>query len=304
MNTDKGCFSGHPALRDLAIIYSTLGLPSPGSEDEIPDIFETIVHRINEISLKTGETVDSLLSDPILKFSLKPDEWQKFEEVSHVLNDEYTIRFKTLLKRLDLTLTSFKWGKNAKDKAETLDKVYGLQRRVMKDSANLGVADVLAARVDLACVPKTSSGSVRDNTKSKLNKMVIVGKVPDRGGRPMEQRPEPEVPSWLKDKKGGRGGGNHYQQSRGGQSQASRGNRYQQQNDRNRQQNQGYHQNRGYHDRMNNPGQNQNQGYQQNQGGQQNQGSYRRGGYQNNRGNRGGSWGGYNRGGGNQGGVY
>ena len=47
----------------------------------------------------------------------------------------------------------------------------------MKDCANLGVADVLAARVDLACIPKTSSGSVRDNTKTKLNKMVIVGQV-------------------------------------------------------------------------------------------------------------------------------
>ena len=49
----------------------------------------------------------------------------------------------------------------------------------MKDTANLGVADVLAARVDLACIPKTSSGSVRNNTKTKLNQMVIVGKVRD-----------------------------------------------------------------------------------------------------------------------------
>ena len=114
VNTDKGCFSGHPALRDLALIYSTLGLPSPGSEDEIPDIFDTIIHKINEISKRTRIPVNDLLGDPILKLSLKPDEWQKLEEVSHVLNEEYTIRFKTLLKRLDLTLTSFKWGKNAK----------------------------------------------------------------------------------------------------------------------------------------------------------------------------------------------
>ena len=56
--------------------------------------------------------MNGLLSDPILKLSLKPEEWKKFEEVSHVLNEEYTIRFKTLLKRLDLTLSSFKWGKN------------------------------------------------------------------------------------------------------------------------------------------------------------------------------------------------
>ena len=49
----------------------------------------------------------------------------------------------------------------------------------MSDTANLGVADVLAARTDLACIPKTSSGSVRENTKTKLNKMIIVGKVRD-----------------------------------------------------------------------------------------------------------------------------
>ena len=58
--------------------------------------------------------MNDLLGDPILKLSLKPEEWQKLEEVSHVLNEEYTIRYKTLLKRSDLTLTSFKWGKNAK----------------------------------------------------------------------------------------------------------------------------------------------------------------------------------------------
>ena len=114
VNTEKGCFSGHPALRDLALIYSTLGLPSPGSEDEIPDIFDTIIHKINDMSKKNSIPVNDLLGDPILKLSLKPEEWQKLEEVSHVLNEEYTIRFKTLLKRSDLTLTSFKWGKNAK----------------------------------------------------------------------------------------------------------------------------------------------------------------------------------------------
>ena len=63
------------------------------------------------------------------------------------------------------------------DKADVIDKVYNIQRRSMKDTSSLGIADVLAARVDLACVPKTSSGVVRDNTKTKLNKMVIVGKV-------------------------------------------------------------------------------------------------------------------------------
>ena len=63
------------------------------------------------------------------------------------------------------------------EKVETIDKVYDMQRRLMKEASTLGVAEILAAREDLACVPKTSSGAVRDNTQSKLNKMVIVGKV-------------------------------------------------------------------------------------------------------------------------------
>lgn len=58
-----------------------------------------------------------------------------------------------------------------------IEKVYSDQRRLLADSANVGLADILAARVDLACMPKTSSGSVRDNTKTKLNRMVLVGKV-------------------------------------------------------------------------------------------------------------------------------
>ena len=114
VKTEKGCFSGHPALKDLAIIYNTLELPSPGPEDEIPDIFDTIVNKINDICKKKGETKDQLLSSPMFKFSYSPEQWQKLEDICHILNEEYSIRFKTLLKRLDLTLTSFKWSKSAK----------------------------------------------------------------------------------------------------------------------------------------------------------------------------------------------
>ena len=114
VNTEKGCFSGHPALEDLAIIYNILELPSPGSEDEIPDIFETIINKINHICKKRSTSKDELLSSPMFKFSYSPEQWQKLEVVCRILNEEYSVRFKTLLKRLDLTLTSFKWSKSAK----------------------------------------------------------------------------------------------------------------------------------------------------------------------------------------------
>lgn len=57
-----------------------------------------------------------------------------------------------------------------------------------------------STREDAAFVEKTSSASVREKTKTPLQRMLI-GAVPDRGGRPREQRPPaPEMPGWQKRK--------------------------------------------------------------------------------------------------------
>jgi len=223
VNTKTGCFSGHPALADLALIYHVLELPQPSASSTAQDIFDVAVKRILDIT--TGPRALSA-GEPLLQTSLSPALCVQFEELCHTMNEEYTTRFSTLLKRLDLTITSFKWSKHAKDKCSEIDKVYLAQRSLMQSKTNLSIADVLAARTDLLLVGRTSSGAVRTNTKSNINNMVIVGKVPDRGGRPHEQRPEPEVPSWQKNN---RGRGGHSQQSRGGKSQAAQGRQFQQQ---------------------------------------------------------------------------
>ena len=60
----------------------------------------------------------------------------------------------------------------------------------------VSISDLLAARTDLAIIEKTSSAKYRTNTKSAVNS-VVIGKVPDRGGRPSEaQVPLPEMPAW------------------------------------------------------------------------------------------------------------
>lgn len=46
----------------------------------------------------------------------------------------------------------------------------------MQVEPNVNLADLLAAREDLAIVEKTSSASVRKNTKSDINR-VIIGRV-------------------------------------------------------------------------------------------------------------------------------
>ena len=50
---------------------------------------------------------------------------------------------------------------------------------------------------DLLSVQRTSYGDVRKNTQCEINK-VVIGSVPDRGGRPNETRPPPEMPSFRK----------------------------------------------------------------------------------------------------------
>lgn len=70
----------------------------------------------------------------------------------------------------------------------------------MNKEPKVTMADLLAARDDLAVIEKTSSVNVRKNTRSKINS-VIIGAVPDRGGRPYEQEPPPpEMPPWQKDR--------------------------------------------------------------------------------------------------------
>ena len=51
---------------------------------------------------------------------------------------------------------------------------------------------------DLLTMQKTSSGTAREKTKCKINK-VMIGRVPDRGGRAYEHEiPPPEMPAFQK----------------------------------------------------------------------------------------------------------
>ena len=83
---------------------------------------------------------------------------------------------------------------------------YKSKRDCMISEPDVSIAQLLAAREDLAILEKTSNASVRKNTRSQVNS-VIIGAVPDRGGRPYEQEPPPpEMPPWQKDRAGGQGG--------------------------------------------------------------------------------------------------
>nr|XP_040231855.2 protein FAM98A-like [Anopheles coluzzii] len=276
------------ALKDICI---TLGMGKPPNNVPPKALFERINASLDETIRKAGE---NRLSKPLFspKERLTAEQWAKLEKLQKDLDSEYDLRRKMLLTRLDVTIQSFRWSSRVKDKEGVIADRYAEKRKLL-DTMEVGgrdtdIAALLAARETLAIIEKTSSASVRKNTKSKIQRHII-GRVPDRGGRAYEHNPPPlEMPSWQTQRNtggggGGRGGfGGGRGGGRGGGNNAGGGGFHQQQ------QQQGNYSNKGY-----------------NQGGGQNYHQGGRGGYNHGAGNGtggGGGGGGFHQGGGGGGG--
>uniref|UniRef100_A0A182YE84 Uncharacterized protein n=1 Tax=Anopheles stephensi TaxID=30069 RepID=A0A182YE84_ANOST len=195
------------ALKDICI---TLGMGKPPNNVPPKALFERINSSLDETIRKAGE---NRLSKPLFnpKERLTVEQWAKLEKLQKDLDQEYDLRRKMLLTRLDVTIQSFKWSNRVKDKEQTIAERYAEKRKVL-DALEVGgrdtdIAALLAARETLAIIEKTSSASVRKNTKSKIQRHII-GRVPDRGGRAYEHNPPPlEMPSWQTQRSTGGGGG-------------------------------------------------------------------------------------------------
>lgn len=213
------------ALKDIAI---TLNLGKPPDNISADALFNKINTRLDE-TLKTIPDGQRRIGNPLFnpKNPLKQEQWTKIDKIHALLDEEYNMRRKMLMTRLDVTVQSFKWSERVKGKDNDINEKYSnKQQRLEKlitEDHRTDIVALLAARDKLAIIEKTSSANVRKNTKSKLQRHII-GKVPDRGGRTLEnQRPPPEMPAWQKRQNDQRGGFN--QNNRGG----GRGG-YQQQN--------------------------------------------------------------------------
>ncbi|CAH0393310.1 unnamed protein product [Bemisia tabaci] len=279
---------------DLKNMLITLKFAKPPDNITPEVLFGKVQAKLKEVLSKVP---DDLLRKPLFTGVLTDKQWFRLAKIQTELHTDYTIRREMLLKRLDVTVLSFEWSDKLKSKAQVITQSYTPKRQALTLEPNISIADVLAARDDLTIIEKTSSASVRRNTQSSINK-VVIGQVPDRGGRPHEQQPPPpEMPSWQQRSSapgpssvGGTastgGGSNRVQagwNSGGGQRQT--GDNYQNSRPAGNQMNQEsrstYHTDKpAYQDKGPGNFQDNRIGYQDNRGGYQDQ----RGGYQNNRG--------------------
>uniref|UniRef100_A0A6P7FR81 Protein FAM98B isoform X1 n=1 Tax=Diabrotica virgifera virgifera TaxID=50390 RepID=A0A6P7FR81_DIAVI len=203
--------------KDMRLILQTLRFPKPPANISIRTLFQKLVPTIPIVVNKAGMDI---VGKGIFDGYLSNKQWEVLNGVQEDLHAEYKIRREMLLTRLDVTIQSFQWSDRTKGKDDVFEKLYHDRRKLLKVEPDVDLADLLAARTDIAIIEKTSSSSVRRNTRSSLNR-VIIGQVPDRGGRTSEiAPPPPEMPSWQQrsagpgGRGGGRGGGGNF--NRGG----------------------------------------------------------------------------------------
>jgi len=195
-----------PTAAALKQMLLALGFPKPPDNITPLQLWEKVTSKVQEVTTKAPS---SLLGSPLLsKKVLTGDQWKLIDQIAEGLNDDYCLRRRMLLTRLDATVQSFTWSDRMKGREGEIGEMYRNRRSRLAENPGVGVADMLAAREDATIVEKVCSSQARQNTRTSLNK-VIIGSVPDRGGRTETmQAPPPEMPSWQQRQPDqGRGGG-------------------------------------------------------------------------------------------------
>nr|XP_034196685.1 protein FAM98A isoform X2 [Osmia lignaria]XP_034196686.1 protein FAM98A isoform X2 [Osmia lignaria] len=216
-------------LKDMLIAFN---FEKPPPDITTEKLFTRLENKLTEV-LKAAPP--ELVGKPLLDKEFSEADWKELEHVQQELHEEYRIRRDMLLKRFDVTMQSFLWSDRVKPREAEINKLCKEARKFLSAEPDITFADLLATRDDIGLMEKTSNATVRKNTRSEINK-IIIGAVPDRGGRPYEQEPPPpEMPPWQKDRvpgpstsgggsggrggrggsghRGGRGGGGSYQHS-------------------------------------------------------------------------------------------
>ena len=71
---------------------------------------------------KAAELLKSLppnyLGKPLLRTNMSENQWKQIHRINEILFDEYKTRRELLLKRLDVTVQSFKWADRLKVRIE------------------------------------------------------------------------------------------------------------------------------------------------------------------------------------------
>lgn len=190
--------------KELKEMLICLRLPKPPETITPQQLFGKVEKELKQFS--EPSTPREMVGELLFSGCLTEKQWFQLERLYKEMFNEYQTRRQLLITRLDVTVESFLWSDRLKAKSEAVINMYDKTKSGIILEPLVKISHVLSAKSELAIIEKTSCASVRKNTKSSVNN-VVIGAVPDRGGRPEEQQPPPpEVPSWQKNDSSSRGG--------------------------------------------------------------------------------------------------
>jgi len=180
----------------LEKICKDLDLNTDGLNNEL-EVFDIVQKKI--LQSIDDLTIPILKNTPKILYNIKINDSKQLNIISKIeesLFNDFLQRRKMLIKRLDVTIQSFLWGKKSKGKEQDIEAAIQAQRQFLKEEPKFYRSiDALNAPLSLLYQHSKKVTEHNHNNRS-LVKTIIIGAVPDRGGRTSDIRP-----------KGGGGGG-------------------------------------------------------------------------------------------------
>lgn len=171
-------------MKELAQMFQALDMDSAL---QLSDAYPQVESRL--ALLPEGE-----VQEPLLKTSLSSAQWRKVHEINQALCKDYDCRRQMMIKRFYVTLQSFAWGERGQERSTLLSSVPAFSAPL---ESSVSIALLLAAREDQSRILPVRAGA-----STAIHK-VLMGSVPDRGGRPGEI--EPPMPAFTRRSEGGAG---------------------------------------------------------------------------------------------------
>ncbi|XP_078287219.1 protein FAM98A-like isoform X2 [Rhinoraja longicauda] len=216
---DAGSNHGDVQARgELQALCQAVGMAEPPPGISTAQLFTNLEDKIRETMAGLPE---GAVGRPLLSKSLEPAQWEHLELIQQAMCVEYECRRQMLISRLDVTVQSFHWSERAQHHGAAMAELYKPLRASLCCKTGMTLAHLLSAREDLSDITRTTSRGLREKTTCAINK-VLMGPVPDRGGRPGElERP---MATWEGRRSGGdqrsggdrRGGGDRRREKRRG----------------------------------------------------------------------------------------
>ncbi|XP_045929927.1 protein FAM98B [Micropterus dolomieu] len=154
---------------------------------------------LSEVESRLARLPCGAMTNPLLNTVLSPEQWMQVQKLNQVLSKDYKCRRQMMIKRFQVTLESFAWGEKQKERSKVLASVAPLSS--LAGSSLVSPSLLIATRED-----KSFMEPIKAGTSTPIYQM-LMGEVPDRGGRPGEI--EPPMPGWGERREKGRGNGHH-----------------------------------------------------------------------------------------------